>query len=107
MEWDDRYRAEITKPPRQPRPWLVDHEYMFPPSGWALDAAMGLGNNAGFLLNKSRNVLGVDRSTVAAWFAHNNYPGLNILIADLSFCNFPDKFFSIICNFYFLDRTLI
>ena len=50
QRWNNRYQQE-TRYNRfsQPRPFLRQHLWRLPASGLALDAAMGLGGNAGLL----------------------------------------------------------
>ena len=107
MEWDDRYREEIRKPLREPRQWLVSHAGFCVAYEWALDVAMGLGNNAAYLCNQGMHVIGVDRSQVAVSHAKSTYPKVNTILADMGACNFATGRIALICNFYFLDRSLI
>ena len=105
--WDIRYQDD----PRydtfnRPRPFLVDHAHLLPESGLALDAAMGLGGNAGFLLEHGLRVLGLDISMVALRKAKHHYPGLMVVNADLTCFELPSACFDVILNFYYLQREL-
>jgi hypothetical protein len=85
---------------------LVENKHFLPRGGLALDAAMGLGGNAGFLLKHGLRVVGVDISSVAVGQAKARLPGLMAVIADLSYFYIPPHSFDAILNFYFLQRDL-
>lgn len=106
LRWDARYREEERESFERPRPFLIDHADLLPKEGNALDIAMGLGGNAGFLLNKGLAVIGVDISRVAVRRAKSRYPGLSGIIADANRFFFPDHYFDVILNFYYLQREL-
>ena len=98
---DERYAGD---PP--PRRFLVENAACLPPQGLALDAAMGLGGNAGFLLERGLRVVGVDVSWVAARQAKARLPRLMAVVADLTRFHLPDECFDVILNFYYLQRDL-
>ena len=98
---DERYLGDIP-----PRHFLVENATCLPTKGLALDAAMGLGGNAGFLLERGLRVVGVDVSWVAARQAKARLPGLMAAVADLTCFHLPDEHFDVILNFYFLQREL-
>jgi len=98
---DERYAGDI--PPRR---FLVENADCLPPRGLALDAAMGLGGNARFLLERGLRVLGVDVSWVAARQAKAHLPALMAVVADLTRFHLPDEHFDVILNFYYLQRDL-
>lgn len=79
---------------------------MLPRCGWALDAAMGRGAAAGFLLRRGLNVIGVDISTVAVNAARRTWPRLNAVVADLTAFGLRDDSLDVIVNFYYLERSL-
>lgn len=88
------------------RPFLVEHAVYLPHSGLALDVAMGLGGNAGFLLDCGLQVVGVDISWVALQQAKARLPHLQAVLADLTNFYLPEARFDVILNFYYLQRTL-
>jgi len=98
---DKRYLGELP-----PRGFLVENAAYLPPRGLALDAAMGLGGNAGFLMERGLHVVGVDVSWVAARQAKRRLPRLMAVVADLTRFHLPEDRFDIILNFYFLQRDL-
>ena len=108
--WDERYTTESRYRGRpEPREWLTIHESLLPPEGLALDVAMGLGQNAAYLLGRGISTIGVDISGVALQKAIAYTPGLMLIQADLSFPPFSWRvsgIFDVILNFYFLDRDL-
>jgi len=104
--WNERYRQGWYSAPPQPPALLVDHAHLLPTQGLALDAAMGLGGGAGFLLAHGLQVVGVDISAVAASRAKACLPALWAVVADLSHFYLLPATFDVICNLYFLDRSL-
>jgi tellurite methyltransferase len=105
--WNARYREEIRYSAfERPRPFLVENAGLLPVAGLALDVAMGLGGNAGFLLDHGLSVVGVDISSVAVRQAKRRLPSLMAVQADLTRFYFPVATFDVILNFYYLQRDL-
>lgn len=104
--WNQRYRESRNPTFEQPRPFLVENAHFLPRQGLAIDLAMGLGGNAGFLLELGLHVVGVDISAIAANLAKRRLPHLMAVVADLNhFYLLPDRF-DLITNFYYLQRDL-
>lgn len=107
LRWNARYLDdERYNTFTQPRSFLVQNAHLLPPKGLALDVAMGLGGNAGFLLARGLRVMGVDISSVAAEQASKRFDGLMAVIADLANFHIPADTFDVILNFYYLQRDL-
>lgn len=104
--WDARYQEKMRGSFERPRPFLVEQAQWLPRSGLALDVAMGLGGNAGFLLDRGLCVVGVDISAVALRRAKTCRPELMAVLADLTRFRLPPATFDVILNFYFLQRDL-
>jgi len=105
--WNERYlQDERSATIARPRPFLVENAHFLPQGGLALDVAMGLGGNAGFLLGRGLRVLGVDVSWVAVRRAAGQHPGLLAVVADLNHFHLPVETFDVILNFYYLQRDL-
>lgn len=107
LRWDQRYNEEERfRTFVQPRPFLIEHAHLLPDHGLALDVAMGLGGNAGLLLERGLRVVGVDISEVAVRQAHQRLPELLAVQADLTCFHLPPAAFDVILNFYYLQRDL-
>ncbi len=106
LRWDARYQERILRGPPEPHRLLVQHADLLPTSGLALDAACGLGADAGFLLERGLQVIGVDISIVALRQAKQHQPALMALAADLTFFHLPPAAFDVLLNFYYLQRDL-
>jgi hypothetical protein len=104
--WNARYQAAPRDSFELPRPFLVEHAPLLPRSGLALDIAMGLGGNAGFLIQHGLRVIGVDISAVAMRSAADHLPSLMPVIADLQNFYLPPESFDVITNFLYLQRSL-
>ncbi|MCK5315970.1 MAG: class I SAM-dependent methyltransferase [Anaerolineales bacterium] len=107
IRWDTRYQSDERHATRRgPRSFLVEHAAHLPSSGLALDVAMGLGDNAGFLIDQGLGVVGVDISSVAISRAKERWPELMLVVADLTRFHLPTLFFDVILNFYYFQREL-
>jgi 2-polyprenyl-3-methyl-5-hydroxy-6-metoxy-1,4-benzoquinol methylase len=104
--WNLRYLAGADNPSDIPRSLLVDHADLLPSSGLALDIAMGLGGNAGYLLRRGLRVVGVDISEVAVYRAKKEFTDLMAVVADLERFSIPPLKFDVILNFLYLQRNL-
>ena len=105
--WNERYREnKHFSTFNSPRAFLIEHADLLPKQGLALDAAMGLGGNAGFLLERGLKVIGVDISEVAVRQAKARLPELMAVEADLTQFYLPDNTFDVIINFFYLQRDL-
>ncbi|MGE5224291.1 MAG: class I SAM-dependent methyltransferase [Omnitrophica WOR_2 bacterium] len=102
--WNLRYQQERHRTFEDPRPFLVEHASLLPREGLALDVAMGLGGNSGFLLQKGLRVVGIDISETAIRIAKAHLPGLMAFVADLTEYSLPRLNFDVILNFFYLQR---
>jgi SAM-dependent methyltransferase len=106
VRWNERYGDEGYPSSSDPRAFLVDHAHLLPPGGLVLDAAMGLGGNAAFLLDRGFRVVGVDIAETALRRAKSRLPELMAVTADLTEFYLPRERFDVILNFYYLQRDL-
>jgi 2-polyprenyl-3-methyl-5-hydroxy-6-metoxy-1,4-benzoquinol methylase len=104
--WNQRYRGPRYADQPKAHPFLIRQKEFLPKQGVALDIAMGLGGDAGFLLERGLRVIGVDISSEAVRQAKKRYPALDAIIADLSHFSIPAEKFDVILNFYYLQRDL-
>ncbi len=104
--WNARYQAETESSSRQPSQLLVDSLNQIPTHGLALDIAMGLGRNAGLLLEHGLRVIGVDISFVAVCRAKIAHPTLMAAIVDLERFRIPEGAFDVIIDSLYLQRNL-
>ncbi len=105
--WNQRYSTEERFTSfTQPRQFLVECAPLLPETGLALDAAMGLGGNAAFLLARGLRVIGLDVSWVAVQRAKSRLPELMAAVVDLKRLALPANYFDVILNFYYLQRDL-
>jgi tellurite methyltransferase len=104
--WNTRYKTEKRHSFKEPRPFLVENAHFLPDSGLAFDAAMGLGGNTAFLLERGLQVIGVDISEVAVQEAKQRLPGLMAAVADMTHFYLPPATFDVIINFFFLQRAV-
>jgi tellurite methyltransferase len=105
IRWETRYKKRDPNAAVGPRPFLVRHSNLLPKSGLALDYAMGLGGNSGFLLDRGLKVLGIDISYTAVLRAKSRYLQLMGVVCDLEQFHPPANKFDVVLIFYYLDRN--
>ena len=106
LRWNKRYLLEDSGSDRLPRTLLVDNHSFLPRQGLVFEAAMGLGSNVGFLMERGLQVIGVDISEVAIRRAKQRFPQLWAVVADLTHFFFPHAAFDVVLNFFYLERFL-
>ena len=100
VKWNERYRVNAEPAFQQPREFLIEQAAHLPAKGLALDVAMGLGGNAGFLIERGLRVIGLDVSEVGARRAKNRWPHLMAAVFDLTRFDLPATSFDVVLNFY-------
>jgi tellurite methyltransferase len=107
--WDKTYARADYVFGKDPTSFLVDNVDKLP-KGRALDIATGEGRNAVFLAKKGFRVDGVDISTVglrkAKRLAAENGVKVQTINADLKKYTIKPETYSVIMNFFFLQRNL-
>lgn len=107
IRWNRRYQDEERYNSfTAPRSFLENNASYLPVEGLALDAAMGLGGNAAFLLEHGLKVVGVDISGVAVRRTKARLPSLMAVQADLATFFLPQETFDVILNFFYLERQI-
>ena len=106
VKWNERYRASEEAGFAAPREFLIAQAACLPDRGVALDLAMGLGGNAGFLIERGLRVVGVDIAEVAVQRAKARWPHIQAAVIDLASYRWPPCAFDVILNFYFCQRDL-
>ena len=106
VRWNSRYLDESGHPTRSPNLLLTENKNLLTSGGLALDIAMGLGVNAGFLLRNGLRVIGVDISYAAVYQAKHEAPGLMAVVVDLEDFFIPPGAFDVILDLLYLQRTL-
>ncbi len=106
IKWNERYRSRVETAFESPRDFLIAQAQYLPDRGVALDVAMGLGGNAGFLIERGLRVMGVDVSEVGVRRAKARWPSLMGAVIDLRHYRWPSCSFDVILNFYYCQRDL-
>lgn len=104
--WNQRYSAAPAGWLQEPRSYLVENAGVLPPYGRALDLAMGAGGNAGFLISRGLDVVGLDIAFQGVRQAKKRWPALRSFVADLTDALPLADRFDVLINFYFLERSL-
>ena len=108
--WNARYAADGESwLEYQPRQLLLDHAYLLPKRGLALDVAAGVANNGTYLARRGLHVVALDISKIALQLAlqrasTESLP-LSAAVYDLSHLWLPVDSFDVIVNFHFLERA--
>ena len=106
IKWNERYQAQGAAAFEGARDFLIEQVGHMPDRGVALDLALGLGGNAGFLIERGWRVIGVDISEVAVRRAKDRWPSLMAAVIDLTQYHWPACSFDVILNFYYCQRDL-
>jgi SAM-dependent methyltransferase len=106
LRWNERYRTGVDAAFERPRDFLVEQAHHLPAHGLALDVAMGLGGNAGFLIERGLRVIGFDVSEVGVRRAKDHWPALMAAVIDLTRFQFPAAAFDVVLDFFYLQRDL-
>jgi SAM-dependent methyltransferase len=106
-DWDERYRNRSGSDLTGPRDWLTAHADILPAGGQAFEAATGDGGNLPYLHEHGFRVLAADYSFEAVRLAKQRCPEAAVIRVDLSRYRLPENTFDLICNFYYLEWSLI
>jgi 2-polyprenyl-3-methyl-5-hydroxy-6-metoxy-1,4-benzoquinol methylase len=105
-KWNERYQSGAESAFESPREFLLAQAALLPDRGLAFDIAMGLGGNAGFLIERGLRVIGVDVSEAGVRRAKDRWPSLMAAVLDLRPYCWPPCSFDVILNFYYCQRDL-
>src|SRR5512139_1492083 len=89
IKWNARYRLGVDAAFDAPRDFLIAQAHYLPDRGLALDIAMGLGGNTGFLIERGLRVIGVDVSEVGVRRVKQRWPSLMGAVIDLTHYRWP------------------
>ncbi len=106
IKWNERDRSGVEPAFEAPRDFLIAQAQHLPDRGLALDVAMGLGGNAGVLIERGLRVIGVDISEVGVRRAKQRWPMLMSAVIDLAQYRWRSCSFDAILNFYYCQRDL-
>ena len=108
--WEEKYQIRSLSDVPEPAAFLREHADMLGAGGKALDIAMGAGQNGVLLAQRGYGVTGIDRSEAAVAlardYARDRGVSINAVAADMLAWPFPENYFDVILNFYFLERDL-
>lgn len=104
QRWNQRYQAADDWY-AQPRSFLVQHAHLLPERGLALDLAMGMGQNAAFLVKRGLQVIGLDISLTAVSAAKQRCPEIMAAVVDLEQYRLSRAQFDLLLDLYYLDRA--
>ncbi|HEY9088578.1 MAG TPA: class I SAM-dependent methyltransferase [Anaerolineaceae bacterium] len=104
QRWNQRYQA-ASDWNAKPRSFLVQHAHLLPERGLALDLAMGMGQNAAFLVKRGLQVIGLDISLTAVSAAKQRCPEIMAAVVDLEEYRLSGGQFDLLLDLYFLDRA--
>ncbi len=104
--WNKKYLTDERFQDVPVRKLIREYSHLLPETGLALEIAGGMGATTDFLQRKGLSVLEVDISHTALCKALQINPAPGYILADA--CNMPIKpmQFDVICNFYFLERSV-
>ncbi len=110
--WEERHGKSLEEMSLEPAALLLDFSELFGGAalGKALDVACGNGRNALFLASLGFEVTAIDFSGPAVEFVQRRARELDVPVnavqADVSDYDFGDHMYSVVSNFFFLDRNV-
>jgi SAM-dependent methyltransferase len=105
-KWNNKYLTDERFQNVPVRRLVRENVNLLPKSGWALEIAGGMGATTDFLEQNGLNVIDIDISFTALCRAMRLNSNPYYILADA--CHLPLKpmQFDVICNFYFLERSV-
>jgi tellurite methyltransferase len=105
-KWNSKYTNDDRFHNAPVRKLIMQYSSLLPASGWALEIAGGIGKTTDYLQKKGLEVVEMDISYEALRKAQKINPVPCYVLADAR--NLPLGFFEfdVICNFYFLERSV-
>jgi len=107
VRWNERYRSCTQYHTKTARNLLKDHIHLLPPSGLALDVALGLGHDSYLMARHGLTVYGIDIAFEALRKIKRKHPDLRLILADLEEYPITNFYPDVITNFYYYQPTLL
>ncbi|HEX7556068.1 MAG TPA: class I SAM-dependent methyltransferase [Leptolinea sp.] len=105
-KWNSKYTNDDRFHNAPVRKLILQYSSLLPASGWALEIAGGIGKTTDYLQNMGLNVVEMDISFEALRKAQRINPAPNYVLADARSLPLGGFEFDVICNFYFLERSV-
>ncbi len=106
-KWNERYLSDKRFSDAPVRSLISGNVNLLPKSGWALDIAGGMGVTTDFLQRSGLQVVELDIALTALKTAHTHNSSAFHILADVCHIPLGSVKFDVICNFYFLERTVL
>lgn len=104
--WNSRFLDDNRFREAPVRKLVSEYSYLLPESGQALEIAGGMGKTTDFLQQRGLQVIELDISFQALSRARDLNSDAYHVAADVLYLPLSDHQFDVICNFYFLERSL-
>lgn len=105
-KWNKKYLHDKRFQEAPIRKLVKQYAHLLPDSGQVLEIAAGMGFTSNFLQSTGLQVFDLDISLHALRKAKQKNNSAFYFVADARFLPIKDRHFDVICNFYFLERTL-
>ncbi len=105
-KWNERYISDKRFSDAPVRSLIVSNQTLLPKSGWALEIAGGMGVTTDFMQKAGLQVVEIDIAFNALKIAHENNSSAFHIVSDARFLPINHIQFDIICNFYYLERSI-
>lgn len=105
-KWNIKYRSDkrFLDPPI--RNVIIENSFLLPQNGWVLEIAGGNGATADYLSKLGLKVIEVDISHEALKMSRKRNNQVMQVLADAEHLPIQQFKFDVICNFYFLERSI-
>jgi len=105
-KWNSKYTNDGRFHNAPVRKLIMQYSSLLPASGWALEIVGGIGKTTDFMQKKGLNVVEMDISFEALRKAQRINPAPSYILADARSLPLGGFEFDVICNFYFLERSV-
>jgi SAM-dependent methyltransferase len=105
-KWNKKYLNDKRFQDAPVRRLVKEYASLLPESGQVLEIAGGMGFTTNYLQNSGLQVFDLDISYHALRKARQRNNAAFHFVADARFMPLKDQQFDVICNFYFLERTV-
>jgi ubiquinone/menaquinone biosynthesis C-methylase UbiE len=106
QRWNQTYLTDNRFQDAPARKLIRENSHLLPHSGQVLEIAGGMGSTTSYLQRLGLDVVEIDISFEALRKAIQNNPSPGYILADACHMPFMPMKFDVICNFYFLERSV-
>lgn len=105
-KWNEKYQTDERFQNVPARKLVRENAHLLPASGRVLEIAGGMGSTTDFMQRRGLDVIEIDISFEALRKAITKNPEAGYILGDVRQMPIKTMKFDVICNFYFLERSI-